>query len=97
MVRRSAQVNQAISLSSPSAGAEGEISPRRSEGLAAENLARRPTPTPQAHADQADEADVDAHLFARLPDGRLGRRLTHVDGATHDVPPVVLAGLLDEQ
>ena len=40
---------------------------------------------------------ADAHLFTGLPDGRLGRRFTHVDGAAHDVPAVLMTGLLDQQ
>jgi hypothetical protein len=49
------------------------------------------------HVDQADQMDVGADLLAGLPDRCRGGRLAHVHGAAEDAPPVVMAGVADQQ
>jgi hypothetical protein len=43
---------------------------------------------------QAHQLDIDADLLKRLPDRRRGRRL---DGTSEGAPPVVMAGMTDQQ
>ncbi|HEX3961352.1 MAG TPA: hypothetical protein VHZ03_32810, partial [Trebonia sp.] len=52
---------------------------------------------PAEHVQQAHQPDIDADLLAGFPDRGGGRRLARLNGAAEDSPPVVMAGMPDQQ
>jgi hypothetical protein len=52
---------------------------------------------PAEHVQQAHQQNIDAGLLAGLPDRRRSRRFARLDGAAEDTPPVVMAGMTDQQ
>jgi hypothetical protein len=54
-------------------------------------------PRPDEGAAQSYQPDLDADRFTRLPDGGLRRRFTDLDRAAENPPPIVMAGVPDEQ
>jgi hypothetical protein len=46
---------------------------------------------------QPYQPDLDADLFTGLADGGLGRRLTDLDRAAENPPPIMMAGVPDKQ